>query len=321
MPVFYSTLAWDGTALNFNAGFQTAHTTGSTTASPFTPFVDPLMFDGVAYAIAAHTVQVETELTLIYGTTTDYVDGSGLTFDGAGNITGGTVQGIAQGTNATFTYAMAGCSVLATDFWVASQTAATTDDLAIFSAMLTGQDFILLANFKDRFDSGAGRDLVYGGGGADRIDAGADDDIVQAGTGSDRVIGGSGNDILFGDTGNDRLDGGNGRDILAGDKGSDQLTGGKGIDFFVFSRHGGSDAVTDFVAVDDQIIIRTGALSMADVSIQKFGSDTVISFADVTITLVNVARNMVSSADFIFGGNSVIDMSASHFFAGWDYFA
>ena len=321
MPVFYSTLAWDGTALNFNAGFQTAHTTGSMAASPFTPFADPLLFDGVAYAIAAHTVPVETELTIDYGTTTDYIDGSGLTFDGLGNITGGTLQGIAQEANGTFTYAMAGCSVLATDFWAATQTAITTDDVAIFNAMLTGQDFILLANFADRFASGAGRDLIYGRGGADRIDAGADDDIVLAGTGSDRVTGGTGNDILFGDVGNDRLDGGDGRDFLAGEKGGDQLTGGKGPDFFVFSVHGGSDIVTDFVAADDQFIIRTGALSMADVTIQKVGSDTVISFADVSITLLNVARNQVSSADFIFGGNGFIDNAAGHFFAGWDYFA
>lgn len=321
MPVFYSTLAWDGSALNFNAGFQTTHTTGSTAASPFTPFTDPLLFDGIAYAIAAHTVQVETELTIDYGTTTDYVDGSALTFDGLGNITGGTVQGIAQEANGTFTYAMAGCSVVATDFWAATQTAVTTDDAAVFAAMLTGQDFILLANFSDRFDSGAGRDLIYGRGGADRIDAGADDDIVLSGTGSDRVAGGTGSDILFGDVGNDKLDGGDGRDFLAGEKGGDQLSGGKGNDFFVFSRHGGSDILTDFVAADDQIIIRSGALSMADVTIQKVGSDTVISFADVSITLLGVARNMVSSADFIFGGNTVIDTAAGHFFAGWDYFA
>jgi len=321
MPVFYATTPWDITQLDFNQGFRTTHSSASTAASPFTPFTSPFPIDGVNYTVASHTVQVETELSVNYGTNTDYLFGSGFTFDGAGNIIGGTVQGIAQDVNGTFTYALAGCSVSALDFWAATQTVGNADDIAMFNLMLAGNDFILLANFNDRFDSGAGRDLIYARSGLDRINAGADDDIVLAGTGNDRVNGGTGNDILYGDVGTDQLNGGDGRDILSGDRGNDQLSGGNGVDFFAFSRRGGDDVITDFVAADDQIIIRNGAVSMADVTIQKVGSDTVIAFADVTITLQNVARSSVSAADIIFNGNSIFDAAAAHFFAGWDYFA
>ena len=138
MPVFYATTPWDITQLDFNQGFRTTHSSASTAASPFTPFTSPFPIDGVNYTVASHTVQVETELTVNYGTNTDYLDGSGFTFDGAGNIIGGTVQGIAQDVNGTFTYALAGCSVSALDFWAATQTVGNADDIAMFNLMLAG---------------------------------------------------------------------------------------------------------------------------------------------------------------------------------------
>ena len=321
MAFFVSNVQWDVGLLDFNAGLRVPNTQNSTAGGTFAPFPDPLTFDGVSYTVASHVLQIETELTISFGTSIGTFNGSGLTFDSQGLLTGGTGQSIGLQENAVLSYGMTGASFSAVDFGVAFHTADNADDIALFNTALAGQDFATLSNLKDRFDSGSGRDLIVARNGADRIDAGTDDDIVLAGTGSDRVTGGTGNDILFGDTGNDLLDGGFGRDFLAGEKGSDQLSGGKGPDFFVFSAHGGSDIVTDFVAADDQIIIRSGAVRMADITIQKVGSDIVISFADVSITLLNVARSQVSSADFIFGGNSLIDNAASHFFTGWDYFA
>lgn len=321
MSVFFSSVPFSDTVLDFNEGFREPNTTASAAATPFTPFSDPFPVDGIGYPVASHTVQVETELTLTYGTTEAGLFGSGFTFAPSGSLTGGTVQGFGLMDNNVVSYALVGCAISAVPMASAMATADTADDRAVFASMFTGQDFIILSAHKDRFDSGAGRDLILDGGGGDRISAGDDDDIVQAQTGNDKAYGGDGNDLLFGGKGNDLLSGGKGRDFLMGEQDNDLLTGDKGSDFFVFDIHGGLDIVTDFVAADDQIIIRRGATSMADVTITKVGADTVVAFADVVITLQNVARSTVSAADFIFGGNTIIDNAAAGFFVGWDYFA
>ena len=321
MSVFFSTIQWSDSILDFNAGFRVPNTSATLVGTPFTPFIDPFTVDGVGYPVTSHTVQVETELTLSFGTSVGYLDGSGFTFDALGAINGGTVQGFALEENTVFSFGLAGCSISAIDFAAAMATVATDDDRAVFASMLTGDDLIILSRLKDRIDSGAGRDLILDYGGGDRIDAGADADIVQALASNDRVNGGDGADLLFGGKGNDVLNGGNGRDFLIGEQNNDLLTGGSGLDYFVFDIHGGIDTIADFVAADDQIIIRRGAVSMADVTLTKVGADTVVAFGDVTVTLQNVARTSVSAADFIFGGNSVIDGAAAQFFAGWDYFA
>ena len=321
MSVVFSVIQWNDLILDFNAGFRVPHTTSSFAGGSLAPLLPPFPVDGVNYTVTSHTFQAETELNLTYGTSLGTLVGSGFTFDPQGNLTGGTVQGFGLEENDVLSYGLAGCSIDAVPMAAAMATADTADDRAVFASMLTGQDLIFLSALKDRIDSGTGRDLIMDQGGGDRISAGADDDIVLAMQGNDRVNGDDGNDLLFGFTGNDALNGGKGRDFLIGERNNDLLTGGTGVDFFVFDIHGGIDTVTDFVAADDQIIIRRGAQSMADVTITRLGADTVVAFADVVITLQNVARNSISAADFIFGGNSLIDNTAAQFFAGWDYFA
>jgi Ca2+-binding RTX toxin-like protein len=321
MSVFLSAIQFSDTILDFNAGFRVPHTLGSATGSALTPFPQPFPVDGVNYSVLSHTLQVESELSVTYATSVATLVGSGFTFDQAGAVNGGTAQGFALEENDVLSYAVAGCSIDGAAMGAALETADTADDRAVFASMFTGQDLILLSALKDRFDSGAGRDFIVDQGGSDRISAGSEDDIIQAQKGNDKVYGDDGNDLLFGGKGNDLLSGGKGRDFLMGEQDNDVLTGDKGIDFFVFDIHGGLDIVTDFVAADDQIIIRRGATSMADITITKVGADTVVAFADVIITLQNVARSTVSAADFIFGGNTMIDNAAAGFFVGWDYFA
>ncbi|MGY3894146.1 retention module-containing protein [Aeromonas enterica] len=114
----------------------------------------------------------------------------------------------------------------------------------------------------DRFDGGAGDDILFGdavhfaginGEGyaavkqyvADKLSAGsvtdaqvhdyitdhaADFDQSSTNDKADVLIGGDGNDILFGQGGNDILDGGAGNDILFGGAGDDMLLGGLGDD-------------------------------------------------------------------------------------------
>ncbi len=321
MSVFFSVIQWNDLILDFNAGFRVPHTNSSIPGGTSPPLTTPLPVDGVDYTVASHSITTETTLLQTFATSIARIAGSGFTFDPQGNLSGGTLQGFGLEENAVRSFALVGCSVDAVPMIAAMATADTADDRAVFASMLTGQDLIFLSALKDRIDSGTGRDLVIDQGGGDRISAGADDDIVLAMQGNDRVNGDDGNDLLFGFTGNDALNGGKGRDFLIGERDNDLLTGGTGVDFFVFDIHGGIDTITDFVAADDQIIIRRGAQSMADVTITRLGADTVVAFADVVITLQNVARSSISAADFIFGGNSLIDNTAAQFFAGWDYFA
>jgi Ca2+-binding RTX toxin-like protein len=63
--------------------------------------------------------------------------------------------------------------------------------------------------------------------------------------------------VITGSTGNDILSGDAGNDLLTGGLGADTLTGGEGKDRFRFNAlDQGVDTITDFVATDDQILLR-----------------------------------------------------------------
>jgi Ca2+-binding RTX toxin-like protein len=66
----------------------------------------------------------------------------------------------------------------------------------------------------------------------DRFDAGAGDDIVVGGSGNDYLSGSEGNDSLIGGVGNDTLIGDAGDDIFADEDGSDVVDGGVGDDLY-----------------------------------------------------------------------------------------
>lgn len=88
-----------------------------------------------------------------------------------------------------------------------------------------------------------------------------DDEVRASGLNPNSILltleGGAGDDSLFGSDGDDVLTGGIGSDTLIGQKGADTLTGGDGQDYFRFNnRNQGADIITDFVAADDQILIR-----------------------------------------------------------------
>lgn len=104
-----------------------------------------------------------------------------------------------------------------------------------------------------RADANLDHLVVSGGDGDDQIDAAKlKPDAIQL-----TLEGGAGNDSLTGSANDDILIGGVGNDTLIGRAGADSLTGGEGQDSFRFNnRHQGGDTITDFVAADDQILIR-----------------------------------------------------------------
>ncbi len=102
-------------------------------------------------------------------------------------------------------------------------------------------------------DAALDRLVSAGGEGDDYMDASRlKRDRIQL-----TLDGEGGNDSLVGSDGDDILLGGAGYDTLIGGKGVDTLTGGEGPDVFRYNnRHQGGDIITDFSAIDDQILIR-----------------------------------------------------------------
>ena len=196
-----------------------------------------------------------------------------------------------------------------------------------------GNDTVNGADGDDVLTGGEGNDLVVGGAGNDTaVYAGAVGAVVNlatltaqntglgidtlsgienltGGTFADwltgdaqanRLEGDAGNDTLRGAAGNDTLLGGSGDDRLGGGSGNDLLEGGLGADQFVFNTGGGNDFVAEFEDGFDRIRIGTGAESFSDLLLSEIGSDTVITFSDVTITLAGIAQTQITSSDFLF---------------------
>ncbi len=155
-----------------------------------------------------------------------------------------------------------------------------------------GNDTLVGGLGADTLTGGLGTDSLVGGGGddlyvadvLDRIvelaDGGSDtvqaagnivlaaqvEHLVQtgalnaAGTGNalaNAMLGNSGNNLLAGAQGNDTLGGGAGNDTLLGGLGIDRLVGGGGGDVFRYDLAAqGLDIIADFVAAEDQLLVR-----------------------------------------------------------------
>ena len=103
--------------------------------------------------------------------------------------------------------------------------------------------------------------------------------------------GGSGNDTIFGNYAANKLAGGAGNDVL---------TGGGSADYFVFTRGGGQDKVTDFQHGTDFIDLRSIGVTMTDVYVSDSSTGAVVQVADVSVTLTGVAASQIDSHDFLF---------------------
>jgi 5'/3'-nucleotidase SurE len=166
----------------------------------------------------------------------------------------------------------------------------------------------------DTVAGGFGNDLIYGSFGDDIL-RGDDnsrspggtlggDDIIYGNAGDDRIGGKGGNDQLFGGSENDQLWGDDGDDILSGGLGNDTLTGdnfsgSQGSDIFVLGIGEGTDTIVDFeVGID--LIQLIGDLSFSQLSFSQQGGNTVISFEDETLALLeNITPSNLNEASFI----------------------
>ncbi|MCU0535120.1 MAG: PQQ-dependent sugar dehydrogenase [Hydrococcus sp. Prado102] len=91
---------------------------------------------------------------------------------------------------------------------------------------------------------------------------------------NNRLNGNSGRNTLTGQAGNDVLNGGARGDRLIGGAGNDTLTGGSGSDWFRFNSPGeGIDTITDFVAINDTILLVGSAFGGGLTTGTKLSSD------------------------------------------------
>lgn len=116
--------------------------------------------------------------------------GDGISQDIAGNITGGTISGLALGADQFNPDGILQQFTLnAVDVYTALQTASTADDITLFALALAGDDTFNLNN---------------------------NNHSIYAYSGNDTVSGARGNDLIFGGDGNDSLDGFFGLDTIYG---------------------------------------------------------------------------------------------------------
>ena len=155
-------------------------------------------------------------------------------------------------------------------------------DTATVTVTITGRDETILGTefddviFSNRvgnsilnfFETGAGRDRVFGNGADDNIDLGDDADFANGANGDDTLLGGSGSDGLIGGRGNDLLDGGDDGDNLNGQAGADTILGGAGNDSIV---GGNGGDIIDGGLDDDLIAGQNGH----DTILLSKGTDTI----------------------------------------------
>lgn len=168
-----------------------------------------------------------------------------------------------------------------TDTAVFSGAAGLVLSLSLTGQQQSGQGLVTLKSVEN-LTGGTGADLLSGDSLANRLDGGNGHDTLRGGGGSDSLTGGAGDDHLFG---------GSGADLLAG---------GIGADRFVFATGNGDDRINDFEDGIDRIAISSGAERFGDLVLVASGADTVISFADVSITLAGIGSAFVTAEDFLF---------------------
>ena len=181
------------------------------------------------------------------------------------------------------------------------------DLVSIEALVLTaGADKVVMAAGLTRVDAGGGADWINGLANADTLILGSGADLGHGGSGHDSLFGGDGGDLLYGSDGNDlldggtagdRLSGGSGTDRLIGGPGNDTMTGGSDRDVFVFATGAGTDHISDFDNGLDRIELRGSA---RDLSITAIGTDTRVTWADVTLVIDDIAPHLITAADFVF---------------------
>ena len=142
----------------------------------------------------------------------------------------------------------------------------------------------------ERWQMGAGDDVVNGSDGVENLIMGAGDDVINAGGGDDIVFSGFDNDTVDGGAGNDTLWTSSGADTVTGGIGNDSIDVGPGdgeVDTVVMADGHGQDTVSSFEApIDNGDGTYTGR-DQLDVTGLHDAGGILVNTDDVTITDTN----------------------------------
>lgn len=124
--------------------------------------------------------------------------GSDLSLDGSEQLETGTLFAMGYGFERGFTYIL-DVSIDVSDVLTAAETVDTSDDVALFTDNLAGDDLFMFAGRANNTAHGlGGSDAMFGGKGRDKLHGNAGEDLLLGQKGNDLLNGGSGNDILSG---------------------------------------------------------------------------------------------------------------------------
>jgi Ca2+-binding RTX toxin-like protein len=283
---------------------------------------DTFSFGGATAAVATGTVVGSAAAGYRFGSTiydntvtTTYNSGASrlVSYDNnlerpttgpnTGIVTAGTMGAFAVqslvGTSWSSGLTISGLTTSAVTFDAALRSAGGSDDRALLSAMMAGDDLITLSKFDDHVHSGTGNDTIRSGLGNDDLFSDGGNDRVDGGSGLDSIYGGDDNDNLIGGRGADVLAGGNGNDTLAGGDGNDVLTGGPGSDVFLFRVGDDRDTITTFTQGADMLQV-SGMTALTPFTVVQEGDDTILTVKGIEIVLQNTLVAQMTVADFIF---------------------
>jgi Ca2+-binding RTX toxin-like protein len=169
-------------------------------------------------------------------------------------------------------------------------------------------------NLANKFEGGAGSDIISGGTGDDIIygdyESGSttddnDGDDLKGGAGNDTIYGQDGDDTLEGEAGNDTLDGGTGNDsfILGHKDGEDIIDGGDDVDSVDYSSLSGTQnlSVTLDTDTDTDVTLSssgdTDTIKNVENVIGGAGNDSVQGDRLVNVLTGNAGDDILSGGD------------------------
>ena len=124
---------------------------------------------------------------------------------------------------------------------------------------------------------------------------------VKAGAADSTITAGEQGDWLLGQGGNDHLIGLHGNTVFIGGAGNDLLESAGGHNTFVFSGHFGNDTLLGYQPSDKLVFLGVDGGYNADyrAHARAVGADTVLSFADSSVTLVGVGLATLNGAEIV----------------------
>ena len=300
--IFANFAAWSPNVFNFNAVTGNPANFSLTPLTQFSGNNFDYNLHGVSYTLPVETLSVTHLYTQTGGGRQTATVGNNLAVDIDGNLVSGTLRGIGQfdPVSTKIIAGISGVSIDAAAYAAAAATVSVADDNALMQRALRTNDLAGLSNFADRFDAGAGNDLVFGNSGNDRLTLGVGADIGIGGFGADRVTGLGGNDLLAGNEQNDTLIGGTGNDTLSGGEKDDSLTGGTGRDVFDFRNGDGTDRIADFELGRDLINISQGPNDTSGLAISDTVGGALLDFGRFQIVLEGFSASNIGNGAGLF---------------------